>query len=387
MSANQENTDGKCGLIYPQSLLTDLSLFENIIASMSEGVMFINRLGEIVLVNKAMCGILGMPADRVRRSGWAELFYGDPGNDEFNQLIIDVIDQKLEHCHRQVKYTEPSGRQKELVVTSAYMASTDDEDRKSGGVLFVLHDITEFVELQKREKELLLKSQQYLKDKIESLDILARAVAHQIRNPIVVIGGLAKRLMSLRKTSDQEKESLNFILSGAVRLEKIVKQVRRYADLPPLDLISVSLPEWASRRLNDYKVKADRKGVNLLINAESAKEEELMAAIDEKQFFMAVASILDNAFEAMPDGGDLVIGFSADSDTVKLIITDSGSGVESSDLPHLFDPFFSTKADAVGMNLAIAKRIISEHHGEITVSSHPGQGASFALSIPRIQGI
>jgi signal transduction histidine kinase len=89
-----------------------------------------------------------------------------------------------------------------------------------------------------------------------------------------------------------------------------------------------------------------------------------------------------NALEAMPAGGLLRLGLSGDQRAAFLTVADTGRGIANEDIPFLFDPFFTTKADAVGISLSMVKRIASEHDGDVEVTSEPGRGSTFTLTIP-----
>jgi signal transduction histidine kinase len=103
---------------------------------------------------------------------------------------------------------------------------------------------------------------------------------------------------------------------------------------------------------------------------------------DPDQLIRVFGNLIANAFQAMPDGGILTIAFGHLDHRVVVSITDTGVGIPSESLSKIFEPLYTTKARGIGLGLALAKTLISEHGGEITVESKPGQGTTFYVELP-----
>lgn len=369
-----------------QGGLRQQEAMRNVVASMSDGLMVINQDGEIVFTNPALSGILDLMPDEMLGRGWAELFFSEPGNREFNQIIVDVITERIYHYNKQVTYKVPHGGIKDLIITTALLPSVD-QDKEVGGVLVMFKDVSELTQLHRRSRELLRQSRRLFQEKLESLDRLARAVAHEIRNPVTTIGGLAGRLMSDKAPDSRDARYLKRILDGTARLERVVEEVRRYADLPAPVHRRVNLAAWLTKTVAPFRDKAKSQGVRLSLSGTGKDREATEAMIDPTLLGRVVEILLANALEAMPDGGRLTIGLMCDSVSGVISVSDTGKGMSPADLPYVFDPFFTTKADAVGMSLAVAKRIALEHQGDLTVISRPGKGTTFTLTIPQDGGL
>ncbi|MCA1906351.1 MAG: hypothetical protein LDL11_07165 [Desulfarculus sp.] len=237
-------------------------------------------------------------------------------------------------------------------------------------------------DLLRRESALLAHSQRVLDEKLESLDRLARSIAHEIRNPITAIGGLTQRLLRQGKTPGPETEYLNKILASVRSLERLVSEVRGYADLPPPALAEVDLGLFLKSLAEDYQTRAQAQGVALTLEGQAGQAGAVLAWVDRHLLDKALRVILDNALDVMPGGGELYLRLESDPLQAVIKITDTGPGIPPGDLPYMFDPLFSTKVDAVGMNLAIAKRIVNDHLGEIKAQNEPGRGASLVITLP-----
>jgi Na+/proline symporter len=237
-------------------------------------------------------------------------------------------------------------------------------------------------QLFKRENELLVRSRQLFQEKLTSLDRLARSVAHEIRNPVTTIGGLTQRLLSQAGAEGRDTKYLAKILAGVQDLEKIVREVRAYADLPAPQVVRQDLGAFLGEVAADYRQQAEAAGVRLVLAGLAGQAERVHTQFDPFLLERALKVLVDNSLEAMPQGGDLRLTLSVDEDTAAIEVADTGPGITAEDLPYLFDPFFSTKAEAVGMSLAIARRIASDHQGDLVAVSHQGKGAIFKLTLP-----
>lgn len=364
-----------------------LEVFRNIVNAMSDGVLVINREGSITLANPALGGILGLAREEMEGKGWAELFFGRPENDRFNDVVVDVIQNQVCHYNQQVTYHPPQGRPRELIVTTNLLTNSETEVHSVRGVLVVFKDISELSDLHRQREELLERTRLLYQEKLEGLDRLARAVAHEIRNPVMSIGGLTQRLLSRCAPDNPDCRYYQRILEGSRRLETVVAQVRDYADLPAPHPVALDLAPWLETIGEEYAPRCAALGVALIRPAGWSAGQApppVWTRCDPKLLARALRVIIDNALEAMPQGGRLTLdlGRSDDPPWAWLRVADSGRGIRPDDLPFIFDPFFSTKANGVGMNLAIAKRVLDEQEGKLTVESQPGHGASFSLLLP-----
>ncbi len=349
---------------------------DNIIQAMSDGVMVVSPTGEIVLVNQALCEILGFRAEDMLGKGWAELFFDDPQNLDFNQTAVEVIQSRQPISNRQVSYHAPDGRRRVLLATTSLIY----EDHKTVGLVSLFKDVTELEHLHHQQRRLLAQSLRLYEEKAESLDRIARAVAHEVRNPVTAIGGLAARLIKMHQEDERLVGYLRRILEAAGRLEQVVAQVRAYAYLPRPNRRTVDMVAWIEEVIAPYRQRCQDQGVKLNIQVSACAQCE--AQIDPFLLTTAVNNILDNALEAMENGGELTVSLLHEQDELVITVQDTGPGIAREDLPYLWDPFFTTKADRVGMSLAITKRIIGEHEGLLDVESPPGGGTRVIITLP-----
>jgi PAS domain S-box-containing protein len=348
----------------------------NIFQAISDGVMVVSPNGEILLVNQALCDILGFAKDDMLGKKWGELFFEDPKNLDFNQVALDAIQTRQPLRNRQVSYHTPDGQRRELLATTSLIR----EDNKTVGLVSLFKDVTELDHLHRRERRLLAQSLRLYEEKAESLDRIARAVAHEVRNPVTAIGGLANRLAKMRQGDEQLLGYLGRILEATGRLEQVVAQVRAYAYVPKPNRRPVDMAVWLKEILEKHGPRCLKQGVTQ--HLEIAEPEHYEAQVDSHLLDTAFHNILENSLDAMEEGGQLNVKLSRDPDNVIIEIRDTGHGIDEEDLPYLWDPFFTTKADRVGMSLAITKRIISDHDGLLDVESPPEGGTIVTTTLP-----
>jgi signal transduction histidine kinase len=239
--------------------------------------------------------------------------------------------------------------------------------------------------LEKREQETLEAQKdirRLLKEKTDCLDRLARCVAHEVRNPVTSIGGLTKRLLSQVEDSSPSAKYLKNILADTQRLERIVREVREYADLPLPCPRTEDLGQMLAQVAEPFRPQAEQNGVRLLCLGAVGQAGAVTAWVDRRLLEKTITVLLANALEAMPRGGELRLELGRDGVNAFITVADTGTGIAAGDQPYVFDPFFTTKADAVGINLSTVKRIASEHHWELGMDSQEGRGTTFTLTIP-----
>ncbi|MFH1035359.1 MAG: ATP-binding protein [Pseudomonadota bacterium] len=366
------------------------AVFQNISEAMSDGLMIIDRQGRVALANPALGRMLGLEPQAMLGKSWATLFFDGRGeNDAFHDVLLDAVQKQVCHHNQQVTYHPTQGLPREFIITTDLLLDKDSPARSVAGMLAMFKDVTEIKALHRREQELLRQSRDLYQQKLEGLDRLSRAVAHEIRNPVMSIGGLSQRLLNQYGQQGPQSRYLERIVASSRRLEEIVGQVRDYANLPAPHPVPLALWPWLRAWADKYRPRAQAQGVRLELPSGQGLE-GLTAPADPELLERLLAALMDNALEAMPQGGELRLDLARElarqDQPARAVIslTDSGRGIDPQDLPYLFDPFFSTKANGVGMSLAMAKLIADEHHATLSVDRAPGGGATFHLGLPLV---
>ena len=226
-------------------------------------------------------------------------------------------------------------------------------------------------------------------EKLTSLGKLAAVVAHEINNPLSGILTYARLLRkwsaqpeTLQAHTGEMQEALELIASESRRCGDIVQNLLAFARVTPMNIDDVDLNEVIRRcvKLVEHKLYLG----NITVDLELAADLPL-ARGDAGQLEQLLLALIMNAIEAMPHDGNLRVTTKTDADGDRVIITveDDGVGIPESILPHLFEPFVTTKeATGVGLGLAVSRSVVERHHGHIDVQSEAGRGTVFTIEIP-----
>jgi len=243
----------------------------------------------------------------------------------------------------------------------------------------------DYKELSARIKSLLaLKSarEELVSDERSSaLDQMMDELAHELRNPLTSIGGLARRVRENLSEKDRNKKYLELIIQEVTRLEGMVK------DLVELKTTAVSYKEKTdihaliSDALNGFRENCEQEGID--INTDMSDGTPTVSA-DKEQLKLALGSLFENAIEAMASSPSkrLTVKSDLEDDRVNIDIRDTGRGIPKEKIKNIFDPFFTSKTSGPGLGLTLASKIIQEHRGSISVESEPEQGTCVTVSLP-----
>ncbi len=233
-----------------------------------------------------------------------------------------------------------------------------------------------YQELKETQKRLLHSEQ------LAIIGKMAAHVAHEIRNPLVAIGGFARNIMKITRTEYQDSRLTNFaqiITEEVKRLENVLTNI--------LDFSKLSKPAVST---GDINTLIEEIIVFLEMREEiSAKNIHIARILDNKipptlfdaeQIKQVLLNLCQNAIHSMPDGGELSITTRNVNDKkIEIQISDTGTGIPAYEMDELFTPFFTTKKDGTGLGLPISLKIINSHGGDIKVDSQIGEGTTFSF--------
>jgi two-component system sensor histidine kinase HydH len=247
----------------------------------------------------------------------------------------------------------------------------------------VLENAHLYSTIEANNRELLLMRERMLEsDRLAALSSLASGMAHEIRNPLVSIGGFARRIAKLVEEKSPLKGYVEVIQEEVTRLEKLLREI--------LDFTGENLSYYGdhdlAKLIEDTLILVQRD-----LDASRIEVVKDFAVIprlhcDDRQMKQVFYNLFQNALQAMPQGGTLTIrtypSEKVDGLYEAVAISDTGGGIPIEVLHNIFNPFFSTKDFGTGLGLAIAQRIVSRHYGQIEVNNEIGKGVTFIISLP-----
>ena len=218
-------------------------------------------------------------------------------------------------------------------------------------------------------------------DKLASVGRLAAGIAHEINNPLTGVLSYASLLKKRFESDISASEDLDVIIRETIRCRGIIRGLLDFARPTPPSRKPTDLNEVVRHSVAVVINQLHMSHVNLALDL---AEDVPAAYADANQIQQVMVNLLLNAADAIgPEGGEIRISSRAYGERIELIIQDNGQGIPAENLPHLFEPFFSTKGTrGAGLGLAVTWGIIESHGGTIEVQSEPAQGSRFTVSLP-----
>lgn len=332
---------------------------ENIFKSISDMLYFTNPENTIMSINNAVAERLGLPEAEIVGRKCFNIFHG-----------MKAAPHTCPH-QKTLDTKEPTVEELEIPHLGAtFIISTSpifDQAHNFLGTVHILRDITEV----KLIREKLVNA-----ERMAALGEVAARVAHEIRNPLVSVGGFAQRLE--RKLDGNLKEYATIITSEVKRLEDILRDILGFVRQVRLSRAEVDM----NALLRDVLSLVDSEMVERGVSLESSFEDIPNLYIDPDRMKEALLNIFKNAIQAVVAHGKIIVRTYTWGTDVVTEITDTGTGISEKDLPFIFDPFYTTKPSGTGLGLAITHRIIEEHNGRIKIESELGKGTTITIFLP-----
>jgi nitrogen fixation/metabolism regulation signal transduction histidine kinase len=355
---------------------TEQNLYEVLLRNLKEAVVFVDNQRRVQIFNHV-----------------AETYLEIPGEKVLARKLERAIPYKNIRKHFDYVFEKKESiRNIELAVHLPSLASADKDAHLLQCSFYPIFDreglflgcFATFTDVT--EKGLLSREITKSRD-VSTIGVLARWMAHEIRNPLsslnINIELLREELLGENRLAKREEilSLLSFISYETLRLETNLKDFLDFNRLPPLKFEWVDLNEVLDSIVRLMGPDAQMK--NARIEAHFQKKLPSVR-IDVSQFSLAISNILINAIQAVTEKGEIHLTSRGSKKNIFVIIEDNGLGISKEHLSKIFDFMFSTKPTGSGLGLSTAKKIISDHHGEISVKSDVNKGSIFRIRIPRV---
>ncbi len=351
-----------------QKMDTIKNHLENILESMSLGVVVLNLEGTISIFNQAASEITGFtPLSMV----------GKPYADTLGKKVpIDETPLYTLHEGRDRRNREKEifSRKNKPIPVEYSTSLVTNELGETLGVVEIFSDLRDMKKLQEEVQQ---------SRTLAALGEMAGHVAHELRNPLGGIGGFAALLDRDLDREDPRRKLVQKIIEGVSRINKTATNLLVYTrpmrpKKRPEDIIQVVDNVLA---LVQVELEQDESNVEIV---KEFKNKSLNVPIDPELLEQVLLNILKNAVQAMSYNGKMTVGIKhkKNADHMELYVRDTGSGIPDDDKKKLFLPFFTTKADGTGLGLSIVKKIIDTHEGTISVENNKQGGSTFSICLP-----
>ncbi|MDU1754407.1 MAG: two-component system sensor histidine kinase AtoS [Citrobacter sp.] len=345
-----------------QTLRETKTLNDLIIENAADGVIAIDRQGDVTTMNPAAEMITGYTLNELVGRPYATLF-SDP---HFASPVLDTLAHGTEHLAQEVSFPARD-RTIELSVTTSRIHNPNGE---LIGALVIFSDLTARKETQRRLAQT---------ERLATLGELMAGVAHEVRNPLTAIRGYMQ-IIRQQTSLPVHQEYLSVVLKEIDSINKVIQQL--------LDFSRPRQSQWQQVLLNslieETLILVQTSGVQARITFNFEQDTGLPAIVADRELLkQVILNLLINAVQAINARGEIRIRTWQYSATQQAVaIEDNGGGIDIALQKKIFDPFFTTKASGTGLGLALSQRIINAHQGDIHVASMPGCGATFTLILP-----
>ena len=335
------------------------ALHENIVESMSGGVITTDMDGRVTLVNRAAQQLLEFSEAALRGRPVADLFQ-DP---------LPVVGGV--HSDAEVRYTAGNGFRKTFrVMVSALNVSA----RGDVGFVYTFDDLTEIRRLEREVR---------MQDRLAAVGRLAAAIAHEIRNPLTSIAGSVSMLSDAPTLNPEERRLLEIVTRESDRLNSIITDFLAYSRGKQYRFERVNLIPLLEDTLTLIEHRLAAENADIRVERDFQQQEAFVLADGDKlkQVFW---NFCENAVRAMKNtGGRLTISLCERGPDWEMSFADTGPGIQPQQTEKIFEPFQSSFEGGTGLGLAIVYQIVQAHEGKVWARSEVGKGTSFVLRLRR----
>jgi len=341
---------------------------ENILESMTMGVIVINLDGEVSIYNRAAAEITGFAPEEVIGLPYEYVLGKDMPEESTPLFTLKSAVEK--HNKEKTIFTKDS---KEIPVEYSTSVVRNLHGEPLGAVE-IFSDLREIKHLQEEVQQART---------LAALGEMASNVAHEIRNPLGGIGGFAALLERDLGVDDPRRNLVIKIIDGVARLNRIATNLLVYTRPVRPKKRPENIAAIVNEVLTFVQVELDQNESNIKLRKRYYVK-DLEVPIDPELFQQIFLNIAKNAVQAMGDTGRLFVTVKnvGKQEKVEIAVKDTGPGIPKEYHKKLFMPFFTTKADGTGLGLSIVKKMIDAHNGDIIVESEAGKGTTFRLYFP-----
>lgn len=301
----------------------------------------------------------------------ARQMFGDDLTRPFPEWVelIGQLDGQPSIVSREMNLEPQNRKRMRLEVIASVIREKGSE---TGGYLFLLRDLSQVRELQ---------NQVETNKRLAAIGKLAAGVAHEIRNPLSSIKGLATYFSKRYHDNEADVRTAEIMIGEVERINRSITQLLEFAKPMAVNKRGVDLKEMIDHSLRLVQPDLDQKEIKSRVDISTQKKEIFTDPDRMNQVFL---NLFINAIDALDEQGRLEVSVkdSADGDRMEFRVTDNGRGMDEESVLRIFDPYYTTRPTGTGLGLSIVHRIIENLNGQIRVDSQKGKGTCFTIILP-----
>lgn len=357
--------------------LADLKGYtDNILASLTSGIVTVDLEGRVVTLNPAAELMTGFFAGEVTGRYCTEVFAQTP---DLAEVLMSTLANRTPVLGTPLTLRRRGGRRLPVEVSVSPLRGSEGKEL---GVIGVFRDLTPVRQLEERLRR---------SDRLAAVGELAAGLAHEIKNPLTSLLTFSRRLTRAFEDVDFRQKFQTVVPRELERINGIVEGLLELARPARLTFKPVRVPTLLERTIELYGTRIEAQRIQ--VQRHYARDLPAIWA-DQEALYQALVNLVTNALDAMPSGGLLGVragwsdgeavatGRAGGARRVAIEIEDNGVGIAPAVVDRVFNPFFSTKDGGTGLGLALAHKIVDDHGGSIDVRSTLGAGTTFRLILP-----
>jgi two-component system, NtrC family, sensor kinase len=337
---------------------------ENIVESMSVGVLAVDFSGAVESWNTQLEGLIGVPREEAVGRKIEDVLP--------SELVAEITARSGDERISSLYKFHMQNREGRNLVVNVSIAPLVGKSGDRIGRLVLFDDVTQRMRLEE---------QVFQNEKLTSLGLLAAGVAHEVNTPLAVISNYIQMLAKQLPSGDPRHQLIEKVVKQTFRASEIVNNLLNFSRTGATEFTEVNLNSVVEEVLTLVAHPFRTGQVQVTRNLQQELPAVLGSTNKLQQVFL---NLFLNARDAMPSGGVVEIRTAAHNGSVEVEIIDSGAGIPRENLNRIFDPFFTTKSSGrgTGLGLSVSYGIVKEHAGKVDVRSTPGKGTSFRLEFP-----
>jgi two-component system sensor histidine kinase HydH len=345
-----------------KSLQDTSAIAKEVVTSLPVGLIASDKDGNLAFHNSAAERITGLHLSESRGKRLEDMLPNNfCGLKEFLDRDESIFEKEMECV-----FTEDK-----IVPVSISASKIINEEGHFIGKVFIIRDLGEIRRLQDEIRR---------KEKLAAVGRLAAGVAHEIRNPLSSLKGIASYFKNRSDEDSGDKDMAGVMIVEVDRMNRVISELLDFAKPTDIQRRTTDVNTLLEHSVRLIENEASTKGVSVSLDL---NKQPLTAEIDSDRLSQCLLNLYLNALQSMEKGGRLSVKDYLMNDSYIVIdISDTGPGIEAKQVGQIFDPYFTTKAKGTGLGLAIVHKIIEAHDGNITVRSIIGEGTTFTLQIP-----